>query len=135
MRYINISEKKAKKGYTGYLLSEKSRVDLTAHFPPKYPKFIGHHATHKFGAYEGDSIPEIEKAEIIGYAEEDGIEALVVKINGSTFNEISNSIYHITWSLDPNKKSPKDSNKLIASKGFKDISPISIELTPEFFPF
>ena len=35
--------------YNGYELESGSRQKLLDLFPPKYPTFIGHHITEKFG--------------------------------------------------------------------------------------
>lgn len=134
MKYTELTEDKKRKGYTGYKLPENERYNLTLVFPPKYSKFIGHHVTHKFGV-TSDQVPPKGEYKIVGYADSgDGLEALVVSINGN-IKRPDNSLYHVTWSLDPEKYKPKDSNALVQS-GYKDLeSPITVSLEPTFFPF
>lgn len=109
--------------YEAYVLTEESRAKLTALFPPKFPKHIGHHITHRFGVPRRENVPYGEQTtgwfEVYGYAEDDGIEALVVKVGGKEFRP-DGKRYHITWSLDPSKgRKPNDSNGVIARRFFR----------------
>lgn len=136
MRYTELKEE-IKKGYNGFLLSPTSKQELLSYFPPKYPKLIGHHVTHKYGITNAEPLPEGGAAYVVGYADDgEGLEALVVEINNARIRP-DGSIYHITWSLDPSKgKKPVHSNNLIKEQGFERITPpIPIILTPTFFPF
>lgn len=129
-----IENEKKLKGYSGYLLDFNSKEKLKSFFPPKYPKTIAHHVTHAFNTYQTDIPNKPKSSYVVGYAEENGLEALVVEVNGSIYRPDGN-IYHITWSLDPSKnKKPKDSNLLIQKKWYK-VNPISINLIPNFFKF
>lgn len=121
-----------KSGYLAYKLSDNSRNELLAHFPPKNPEIICEHVTVKFPAKSTDELPSAPKeAHCVGYASEDGLEALIVEVNGST-KRPDGKTYHITLSLDRSKgKKPVLSNALVA-KGFKHVTPIAIHLTPEF---
>lgn len=115
--------------YIAFELSKKSRRQLAKVFPPKYPEFVGHHITYKFGVSKDVKIPSLPKViKVIGYVDDgEGIEALIVSINGSKDRPDGNT-YHITWSLDRDKgKKPVDSNKLIASQGFSNVKPIDIK--------
>lgn len=117
--------------YSAYVLDEHSRNLLKKRFPPKYPEFIGHHITYKFGVAK-DTVPPSDPSSVnvIGYADEDGLEALVVSIDNSS-ERPDGSIYHITWSLDRSEgKKPVHSNKLV-KRGFKKIHPIKISVTPK----
>lgn len=118
-------------GYLAYQVSESSRKALLKHFEPKYGTVICHHVTVQFPAKKTDPLPpHVREAHVVGYAQEDGIEALVVEINGTT-KRGDGKTFHITLSLDPPKK-PKDSNDLISHKGFKHVPPFAIQLTPAF---
>lgn len=121
--------------YTAYVLDDASREKLVARFPPKYPQFVGHHITVLFGVPPNTAAPEFATTKVIGYADSgDGLEALVVSVNGSVDRK-DGSVYHITWSLDPTKYSPKDSNTLLAqkdkSKRFTLTLPVTITTQPE----
>lgn len=121
--------KDIKNAYTAYLLDVESRVMLSQQFPPKYPKFIGHHVTVQFGVPASTIPPAPASVSVVGYADsEDGLEALVVSVNGSAKRD-DGSTYHITWSLDPAKYSPKHSNDLL-KKGFTEVDPVAVRTTP-----
>lgn len=119
-------------GYTGYKLNKKSRQQLAAIFPPKFSDFIGHHVTYKFGVSEDQKPGPVKEAYVVGYAEEDGLEALVIEINGKTTRP-DGKLLHITWSLDRSKgKKPVHSNNLLAN-GFTEVEKTPISVKPTFF--
>ena len=121
--------KKGGKMYTAYVLSEKSRNELKKRFPPKFQDFIGHHITEKFGVPSDTKPPEAKDAKVVGYVNDDSLEALVVSLDGTT-KRSDGSTYHITWSLDKGKgRKPVDSNKLL-KKGFEKVTPFSIFVDP-----
>jgi len=100
-------------------------------FPPKYDDFIGHHVTVQFGVPKTAEKPDVpERIRVLGYVEDrEGLEALIVCVNGSTKRD-DGKTYHITWSLDRDKFSPKDSNDLIERKEYTLKLPIDIEVEP-----
>ena len=119
--------------YTAYVLTEESRNKLKEKFPPKYSKFIGHHITYEFGVDSDADLPSNAEIKVIGYKDSgDGLEVLVVSVDGTSRRKDGNT-YHITWSLEPEKYKPVDSNKLLSTgKGrWKMILPIKIEAIPE----
>lgn len=120
--------------YTGYELSEQSRNALAKIFKPKYPEFLGHHITKKFGTNNPDDVPEQPKtAQVVGYADDgEGIEGLLVEIDGVSKRD-NNSLFHITWSLDRSKGyKPVDTNKIIKNATRLN-NPIDIKVTPKLF--
>jgi hypothetical protein len=124
---------KPKNGYLAYKLSPSSREQLIHHFKPKYPEVIAGHVTYKHPAKSNEDLPPVaHDAHVVGYEDsEDGIEALVVEINGST-KRPDGKLFHITLSLDRAKgKKPVHSNDLV-NKKFTHVSPIAIHLTPAF---
>ncbi len=117
--------------YTAYVLDQSSRDALEKKFPPKYPKFIGHHVTVQFGVSAETEVPPPAQLKVVGYVDSgDGLEALVVSVNGSSTRQ-DGKIYHITWSLDPEKYSPVDSNTLLKTKRFTIMRSIPIATKPE----
>jgi hypothetical protein len=117
-----------REGYVAYVLGDPSRNLLAKRFPPKYPEFVGHHITVEFGVPKDASLPFGDTAdiEVVGYTEDDGIEALVVAVNGET-KRPDGKTYHITWSLDRSKgRKPVDSNNVVAQRGFTKVSPIVV---------
>ena len=104
------------RGYEAFVLDENTRKLLAEKFPPKYPEWIGHHITNIFGVQKDDARPYGQQYTfvVVGYVEDDGIEALVVERDGSS-KRPDGKIYHITWSLDRTKGwKPVDSNRIIA---------------------
>jgi len=118
--------------YTAYVLHSESRETLEKRFPPKYQDFIGHHITVEFGVPKDTSVPDQpERIRVLGYVDNgEGLEALVVSVNGNKTRK-DGKTYHITWSLDRDKFSPKNSNELITNKQFTLTVPIDIEVTPK----
>lgn len=116
--------------YTSYVLDETSRNLLLKKFPPKYEKVIAHHVTEEFGVPADTPAPEPAKIKVVGYRDSgDGIEALVVAVNGNSTRKDGNK-YHITLSLDPSKYTPKDSNEMLSEKSYTIVMPIEISTTP-----
>jgi len=117
--------------YTAYVLTDEARGKLVEKFPPKYEKFIGHHVTEQFGVPKETEAPEQARIKVIGRADTgDGLEALVVSVDGSQ-DRPNGGVYHITWSLDPAKYSPKDSNNLVANSRFSLSMPVEVETIPQ----
>lgn len=117
--------------YTAYVLDQASRALLKEKFPPRYETFIGHHITQQFGVSPDVPAPEDADIRVVGYVDsEDGIEALVVSVNGKK-QRPDGSIYHITWSIDPSSGyKPKDSNNLLKNKRYTIVRPIPIQTEP-----
>lgn len=126
-------------GYEAFVLTEASRHQLLQLFPPKYPKVIAHHVTHRFGVQKVESPYDLVfygtprcDLHVIGYTEEDGIEALVCTVDRGS-RRPDGKTYHITWSLDPSKgKKPVDSNDMIARLGNRPVDPIRFCATLQY---
>ena len=118
--------------YTAHVLDKKSRRELAKVFPPKYPEFVGHHITLKFGVPKDAPNPRPAIVKVVGYADDgEGLEALVVEVDGKTVRP-DGGIYHITWSLDRSKgKKPVHSNELVKRQGHELDETYPITTTPE----
>jgi len=100
--------------YTAYVLTDETREALLELYPPKYEKVIAEHITVDGGAKKDATLPEPAWLKVIGEADSnDGLQALVVSVDGA-YRRPDGKVYHITWSLDPDKYKPVDSNELIA---------------------
>lgn len=130
---MKLNETKANKyKYTVYALDDASRNKLLERFPPKYPEVVCHHVTQRYGFPDGEEVvpPPAAAVKIIGYADStDGIEALVVSVDGKT-ERADGGRYHITLSLDTTKYTPIDSNKLLTSGKFTLTLPVAVTTTP-----
>lgn len=116
--------------YSCYLLIDASRERIINSLGARYSKIICHHITYEFGS---DKLPpEVKEVKIVGLANKlPGIEALVVEIDGK-IHRPDGKIYHITLSLDPEKRKPVDSNLAISKGWLKYDTPWfpKIEVTP-----
>jgi hypothetical protein len=114
----------------GWKLDCAQREELLDRFPPQYPDAIADHVTLKPNS-EGDPLPAEVISQIVGRADDgDGLECLVVEIDGST-NRPDGSTFHITWSLDKSKgRWARESNDLLKERGwsrFGEALPVSLE--------
>ena len=117
-----------KMSYSAYLLAEDSKNFLLNRFPPKFPKVMAHHCTYRFP--DKQPAPCLSSAHVIGYASNEKIECLVIKIDHSHLRP-HGGIFHITWSLDPYQNTkPKHSNDLLKTDWQMIAVPIEIILTP-----
>jgi hypothetical protein len=109
-------------------LEAAQRLELLERFPPAWPDIYAHHVTLGVNGLAGK--PGAEMGLIVGIALGDGIEALVVEIDGTTFRP-DGKIYHVTWSLDRARgRRPVDSNALLQGSSWIRIDPpIPIKLT------
>jgi hypothetical protein len=115
--------------YSAYVLNKKSRANLIRSFPPKFSIIDATHITVKFGLSKDDKMPHPAKIEVVGYASDDSLEAVVVSVNGKT-QRADGKIYHITLSYEIGRK-PVQSNGVIAN-GWEPINkPFEIDTKPE----
>lgn len=130
-----MDEKKLKKGYTGYELTDAARWELMAHIEPVHPDVIAHHVTHEYGVYESLP-PDTNTVRVIAMASNDTVQAAIVKVNGTT-QRPDGKFYHITISIDRAAGAkPVDSNALIAdSKNWVAVDPFNLAVMPKFFNF
>ena len=114
--------------YSAYVLSKKSRNKILSIFPPKFPQVRVHHITVKFGLSKEDRVPHQANIEVVGYASDPSLEALVVTVNGKERRPDGN-IYHITLSHTGDRKAVQ-SNAVIA-QGWTPVDPFSIDCDGE----
>ena len=119
--------------YSAYVLSLKTQSDLLRVFPPRYNKVVAHHVTVEVSNKEPELPPEAE-LQVVGRVDSgNGLEALVVAVNGNTQRPDGNT-YHITWSIDSDSGYiPRDSKMLLAKKRYKPTRPVPFKATPGVF--
>ncbi len=121
--------------YTAYKLNAESKEMLKRVLKPAYSKFIGDHITVEFGVPANTPLPKNGRIHAVcGVDSKDGLQAIVVTVDGR-YNRPDGKIYHITWSLDPDKYKPVDSNALIERDDTRGLlitrfSPVSLNVTP-----
>jgi len=116
----------------GWLLAEDDRERLLQQFPPKFEKTVAHHVTLKTEA-EQDPLPNEVRAAIVGRTDdEQGVEAMVVSIDGTT-DRTDGSTYHVTWSLGEGRRA-RESNDVLKERGWQELDhPIPVKLAPGRF--
>jgi hypothetical protein len=119
--------------FTGWALDRAERELLLARFPPRYPKPVADHVTLKFAPGEA-GLPTETEGEIIGEADDGrGVQAMVVRIGGTT-DRPDGSTYHVTWSLADGRQAT-ESNDVIREGGWQAFAePVPIKLEPKTYP-
>ena len=114
-------------GIVGWKLDRRERKKLLHEHPPRYQEAVADHVTLKVGSTQ---LPAEVRAAIIGHADDQqGVEAMVVSIDGTT-DRPDGSIFHITWSLGPGRTA-KESNDVLKERGWQALQhPIPVTLTP-----
>lgn len=111
----------------GWKLEEGCRAALLLRFPPRYPRVIADHVT--LNLHDKVAPPPIGEAQVIGRCDDNaGVEALVVRIEGSTARP-DGLVWHVTWSLAEGR-TPRESNAAIATLGWVPVEPFPIGLNP-----
>ncbi|MDF2435395.1 MAG: hypothetical protein JWP44_5026 [Mucilaginibacter sp.] len=118
--------------YTGYLLTQASRKQILEAFPPSYKNVVAHHITERHNVPSDTLVPEIpNSAQVVGYVNSgDGIEALLVSINGETVRPDGKSFYHITLSLSDGRKHLESNNYI---QNATSVDPVNIMVIPKLF--
>jgi hypothetical protein len=116
----------------GWSVDRQDREALLARFPPRYAEAVADHVTLEGGSAEKPLPPEAEAA-IVGRADDgEGVEAMVVAINGAT-DRPDGSTYHITWSLEPGRRAV-ESNDVIREHGWSHVDPpVAVKIKPANF--
>jgi hypothetical protein len=129
-----LAHQRAKKGDTviGWKLDRAQRSDLLERFPPKFAETVADHVTLRSRVTRDSELPCEIEGEIVGRIDDDaGVEAMVVRIDGTT-SRPDGSTYHITWSLGRGRHA-RESNDVIARLGWQPLEPIPIRLQPAAF--
>ncbi|HEX8482405.1 MAG TPA: hypothetical protein VF650_10915 [Allosphingosinicella sp.] len=118
----------------GWKVDREQRKELLQQFPPRYRNVDADHVTLRTRAAEDAPLPDETLGEIVGRADDGrGVEAMVVAIGGTT-DRPDGSVYHITWSLEPDRKA-QESNDVLASLEWTAFDlPMPVKLTPERWP-
>lgn len=120
--------------YSGWEISERSKVKLANLFVQIHPDLIGHHVTYMFG--NDAALPNDAKIKVVGQCITDRIQCFVVDVDGTIVRPDGN-VYHLTWSIDRSKGAkPVHSNQAIMERGFEHImAPIELITTPKLFKY
>lgn len=132
-------------GYIAFVVSEQSRKDLLAVFPPKYEREVCHHVTIAFGDTSQETLDWCRQNLGDGncmvtshYDDEKGVECLSVGFECDRGGDARSLIdtrpdgkkYHITHSLSADRK-PVHSNDVVGKQEHK-VRSISLSVTGEF---
>lgn len=117
----------------GWIVDEAQRAMLLARFPPRYGQVIAHHVT-LWGHRKNAEVPSAADIVLVGYAENGrDLECYVASVDGK-IDRPDGSIYHVTWSLDPETGvRAKDSNALLKKGGWTALEePVPLVTRPDF---
>jgi hypothetical protein len=99
----------------GWKVDREQRKELLQQFPPRYPNVDADHVTLRTKVADDALLPDECVGEIVGRADDGkGVEAMVVAIAGTT-DRPDGSVYHITWSLEPERQA-QESNDVLAAR-------------------
>lgn len=120
-------------GVIGWKLDRGERDALLRRFPPKYRNVDADHVTLATETAPDAALPQENEGEIVGRADDGSLEAMAVRIDGTT-DRPDGSIYHITWSLEDGRDAVQ-SNDVLAAQGFVPLEePVRITLHPNRWP-
>lgn len=100
--------------YSGYLLMDRSSLlSFLARrgVTPVYERVVFEHVTYQFP--DKERAPECQRVEIVGHAEANGVQAVLVSVDGET-RRPDGGFYHVTLSLAEGHK-PVESNGMLES--------------------
>jgi hypothetical protein len=120
-------------GVIGWKLDSEQRRELLQQFPPKFRNVVADHVTLQAKVPGDAPLPEQADGEIVGCADDGGVEAMVVRINGTT-DRPDGSTFHITWSLEDGRRA-KESNDVLAARQWVMFElPMPVRLIPARWP-
>lgn len=108
--------------YNGWMLPDRERARVLAAFPPTYEVVKCSHITLEI---DDETIPQDAEVVIVGHIYHDGVEALVVTVDG-TSTRPDGRTFHLTLSLAEGRAS-KESNDVLAAYPFEPVQPFPIE--------
>lgn len=120
-------------GSTAFNLTEQSRQHILSCFPPRYDVIKCHHITYEHGVDGSSPLPPApQSVVVVGYAsDDDGVEALVVEVDGTTVRPVDGGVYHITLSVAEGRKA-RESNDIIERLGWSVVTPLPVTVVPAF---
>lgn len=120
--------------YSALVLTEKSRMKILQKFSPVFSSVKCDHVTLNYPAKsEKKELENDFKVFVVGYKidSELGVECLVVEVNESSIRS-DGCLYHVTLSLDPNKKAKAAlSNEILSNHQYRKFNE-SFEIATEF---
>ena len=106
--------------FSGWMIPDSERARVLQMFAPIFPCVRASHITLTI---DHNEIPQDAEVVIVGHAARDGIEALVVSVDGETVRP-DGMIFHITLSTVEGRAA-KESNDMLAH-GWQPVVPVPI---------
>lgn len=113
--------------YVALNLTEASRQQIWARFPPKFQEIKADHVTYDFGVDADVELPEISDVSAFAYVCDESLEALIVSVNGST--QRLNRIFHITLSRAEDRQSSESNRLALHTNKWRLVEPFKIDVT------
>lgn len=125
---IETSSTNPKNVYRAYPLTVADREKLLSMFPPTHPRVIADHISAQ-ALDRMDMVKEgPAEGEVVGIVDKDGVQSLVVSING-TVETASGTPFHISWSSDPGVKTG-GTGQVVRKHGYVKLDkPIPLDLS------
>ena len=117
----------------GWKLDRAQRTELLQQFPPRYRNADADHVTLSTHSTPDAALPDETLGEIVGRVDDGSLEAMVVRIDGTT-DRPDGSVYHITWSLEDGREA-HESNDALREREWEPFDlPMPIQLLPDRWP-
>lgn len=114
--------------YLCWMLDPSERDQLLAQIPAEFPNVVAEHVTYLYGVTIQTPLPEARSGLIVGEIIDNGVQALVVEIEGTDIRP-DGERFHITWSLNHGRY-PAESKELVKRGFWPFLTPIEIQLIP-----
>lgn len=115
--------------YLALNLSDAARQAVMARFAPRFAVVRCDHITLAYGVAADCAPPPISRVNAVAYVGDDGLEALVVEVDGKLERD-DGSVYHLTLSRAESRKSV-ESNLLVADRTqWQTFEPMALEVAP-----
>ena len=99
--------------YACHEIPERDRIRLLLAFPPIYPVVKADHGTLSFGVGRDFHLPPPLRITLTGHIDDGaGLEVFSVPVDGES-QRPDGGMFHITWSLNPDRSS-QESNEVLA---------------------
>ena len=99
--------------YACHVIPERDRDRLLLAFPPIYPVVKADHVTLSFGVSGDFHLPPPPRITLIGHVDDGaGLEVFSVLVDGAC-RRPDGGVFHITWSLNPDRFS-REANEVLS---------------------
>jgi hypothetical protein len=113
--------------FSGYRVLDRDALLAAlsdAGFPASFDRIVAEHVTYAYP--DPTCAPAARNVRIVGHAKADGVQALLVEIDGTSARP-DGKLFHLTYSLAPGRK-PVESNRLLETVAIEPLTPITVDV-------